>query len=283
MLILSTIQQIRDFRQQYDTGIVGLVTTMGYLHEGHISLIKEAKKTCDIVIVSIFVNPLQFGANEDLSRYPRNMEGDAALCKEAGADAIFAPSVEEIYGASYPPQTKVTIANLDKYLCGAKRVGHFDGVCTIVSKLFNIVLPHKSFWGRKDIQQLRIIDTMVKDLNFPVEVIACDTKRAKDGLALSSRNSYLSATEREEALIVPQLLQFVVDQINNGQKNVNVLIQSGIDYLQQHPKVKLDYLEIVDYTCLQPVDKIQGEVVIATAIFVGKTRLIDNIIYHSSK
>ncbi len=264
--------------------LIGLVPTMGYLHSGHQALMKTAKQQCDIVVVSIFVNPLQFGANEDLDKYPRNLEGDMQICEEAAVNVIFAPTASEMYPKG-KPSTYVNTRDLDRYLCGASRPGHFEGVCTVVSKLFNIVQPDKAFFGRKDIQQLRIIETMTAELNFPVEIIGCDTERAADGLALSSRNSYLSSEERNLALIVPQVLAHIVAKINQGIDNTFELISEGeacIESFQtQYPQaaIRLDYLQIVDYERLQLLEKIQGSVIIAVAIFIGKTRLIDNFIH----
>lgn len=278
MQIIHTIDAMRKFTQAHKDKTRGFVPTMGYLHEGHISLVKEARKHTDIVILSIFVNPLQFGANEDLSTYPKNFAGDIALCEAAGVDAIFAPNSNEIYPLRYPPLTTINVAEMDRNLCGAKRIGHFDGVCTVVGKLFNIVQPEKAFFGRKDIQQLRIIETMVQELNFPVKVIGCDTVRADDGLALSSRNSYLSETERNEAKIVPGLLKHITELIKNGERQVSKLMDAVAVYIGTSAVARLDYLQIVDYDTLQLVENINGKVIIATAIFIGKTRLIDNII-----
>lgn len=279
MQIFTTINELQNWRKSLDhTTVVGFVPTMGYLHDGHISLINQAKKSTSTVVVSIFVNPLQFGANEDLSAYPRDFQRDSELCLNAGVDAIFAPTAKEIYSNGYPPKCTINVAELGKNLCGAKRIGHFDGVCTVVAKIFNLVFPHKAFFGRKDIQQLRIIETMTAELNFPIEIIGCDIVRSKEGLALSSRNSYLSPVEKADALIVPKLLDYISNLIINNQFNPENLTNYAIEFLRHLPNVKLDYLEVVDYKNLQPIKNITGKIVIATAVFIGKTRLIDNII-----
>lgn len=278
MIIIKTISNMREFIKMHTNKIVGFVPTMGYLHLGHISLMKTAKQSSDIVIVSIFVNPLQFGANEDLDKYPSNIISDIDYCTKVGVDVLFLPDTNEIYKNGYPPNSSVSINNLDQHLCGAKRIGHFNGVCTIVSKLFNIITPNKAFFGRKDIQQLRIIEQMVNDLNFAVEIVGCDTVRAPDGLALSSRNSYLSTVEREEALVVSNVLEKIFNLIKDGQDEIKILLNTAHDFLKQYPNVRLDYLQIVDYNNLQPLNFIKGKIIIATAIFIGKTRLIDNII-----
>ena len=283
MQIIQHVPNLRNlvakYKQQNKT--IALVPTMGYLHKGHQSLMFKAKQECDIVITSIFVNPLQFGANEDLDKYPRNLDGDIALCKESNIDVLFTPHCSEIYpdGQSL---SYVNISKLDNNLCGASRPGHFKGVCTVISKLFNLTSPDKAYFGRKDIQQLRIIETMVNDLNFPLEIIGCDTIRCDDGLALSSRNSYLSTIEREAAIIVPQLLNYIVSLIKTGQVDVSKLIQSGINFLSECKIARLDYLQIVDYSNLELLDTVKDKVIIASAIYIGKTRLIDNIIYSVS-
>lgn len=280
MLVIQDIRSLRGFVQtQKNNGkTIGFVPTMGYLHVGHQQLMQLAKQHCDIVIVSIFINPLQFGPTEDLNNYPRNLDADIQLCESVGVSLIFTPQVNEIY-PNGTPHVSVMINKLGDNLCGASRPGHFTGVCTVVTKLFNLVTPDLAFFGCKDIQQFRIIETMVEDLNFPIKIISCDTVRASDGLALSSRNSYLSATERIAALVVPNLLHYIVAQIEDGNYDVNSLIKSGKEFIKKCAMARLDYLQIVDYTHLQLLNKVQGTIVIATAIFIGKTRLIDNIIY----
>lgn len=280
---MQIIQDISSLRKlvaisKQQNKIIGLVPTMGYLHRGHQALMLKAKQECDIVITSIFVNPLQFGVNEDLDKYPRNLDGDITLCKESSVDVLFTPTCNEIYPHGQP-LTYVNTTKLDNNLCGASRPLHFKGVCTIVSKLFNLTLPDKAYFGCKDIQQLRIIEAMVEDLNFPIEIIACDTVRNDDGLALSSRNSYLSPIERETAIIVPQLLNHIVYLIQAGQLDVKSLIQSGLSFLSECKIAKLDYLQIVDYSNLELIDQVKNKIIIACAVYIGKTRLIDNIIY----
>ncbi len=280
MVLINEIAALREFinTQKYDEKSIGFVPTMGYLHDGHLMLMQEARKQCDIVVVSIFVNPLQFGINEDLSNYPRDLDRDHILCSTVPVDVIFAPSVSEIYPNGTIP-IKVIVSELSNHLCGKSRIGHFDGVCTVLTKLFNIVSPHKVFLGRKDIQQLRIVETLVHDLNIPIEVIGCDTVRNENGLALSSRNAYLSSAEYEEAIIVPNLLKYIVENIQAGEFDVAKLLEKGLLFLNACKIAKLDYLQIVDYTKLQPLSIVKGKIIIATAIFIGKTRLIDNIIY----
>ncbi len=279
MLIINSTKALQKWRLEQDNKTIGFVPTMGYLHDGHMSLIKTAKLQTDLVVVSIFVNPLQFGANEDLDNYPQNLENDISICKSHGVDLIFTPNANEIYSNGYPPKTTVHVELLGDHLCGAKRTGHFDGVCTVVTKLFNLVRPNMAFFGQKDIQQLRIIETIVKELNMPIDIIPCKTQRTHDGLALSSRNSYLSVAEERSALIVPNVLNHLVSLIKKGETDINTLITDGISLIRKTPNAKADYLEIVDYDTLQPVHTINGKIIIATAIFIGSTRLIDNIIW----
>ncbi len=279
MQVIDKVYDMRRFIKRNSKATISLVPTMGCLHDGHISLIQQARQMSDIVVTSIFVNPLQFGPNEDFNRYPRTLLQDQNLCQAAGTDIVFVPTVDEMY--SPINQTTISVANLSKYLCGSKRIGHFDGVCTVVNKLFNIVSPQLAFFGKKDIQQLRIIETMVANLNLPVTIIGCETKRAVDGLALSSRNTYLSTEERAVAVVVPKLLEYLVDLIKTGIFNTQTLIKHGIDFVSKYSQAKIDYLEIVDYSNLQPIPTVNGSIIIATAIFVGNTRLIDNIIYDS--
>lgn len=282
MKIIQTIaeirQEIKRFRKMDKS--IGFVPTMGYLHAGHQELMKRAKKECDITIVSIFVNPLQFGPNEDFAKYPRNFEHDTQICKETGVDILFMPEANELIGdmLSY-----IEVNELDRHLCGKSRPGHFRGVCTIVAKLFNIITPDKAFLGQKDIQQLQIIRKMVTDLSFDIEIIGVETVRTDDGLALSSRNSYLSVEERNQALIVPATLKEAYAGIKNNLPRTEI-----IDHLTQKVQsidgCNIDYLEIVEATKLQTTDNYQQDLIIATAIFVGKTRLIDNLLvkYHAN-
>ena len=255
---------------------LGLVPTMGALHEGHLSLVRAAKAQCDLVVVSIFVNPLQFGPNEDLAKYPRNFDRDRDLLAKEGADFIFAPSVEEMY----PPGavTYVTVEGLSDKLCGGSRPGHFRGVTTVVSELFNIVEPGRAFFGQKDAAQSIIIRRMVRDLNIPVRVVVCPIVREPDGLAMSSRNAYLDAGQRKSALVLYRSLTAVQERFDQGERKAHVLIDAGKQTLAHEPLVRLDYFEIVDPETLDPVDDLSRGGLVAVAAFLGNVRLIDNIV-----
>ena len=255
---------------------LGLVPTMGALHEGHLSLVRAAKAQCDLVVVSIFVNPLQFGPNEDLAKYPRNFDRDRDLLAKEGADFIFAPSVEEMY----PPGavTYVTVEGLSDKLCGGSRPGHFRGVTTVVSELFNIVEPGRAFFGQKDAAQSIIIRRMVRDLNIPVRVVVCPIVREPDGLAMSSRNAYLDAGQRKSALVLYRSLTAVQERFDQGERKAHVLVDAGKQTLAHEPLVRLDYFEIVDPETLDPVDDLSRGGLVAVAAFLGNVRLIDNIV-----
>lgn len=256
---------------------VALVPTMGFLHAGHESLIKAAAEENDKVVVSIFVNPIQFGPNEDYSTYPRDMEKDINTCREAGADCIFAPEPKEMYGeGSY---TFVNVENLTEGLCGARRPGHFRGVCTVVSKLFNIVTPDRAYFGQKDAQQLAVIKKMVKDLNFDIEIVGCPIIREADGLAMSSRNTYLSQDERKAALVLSRSLNLAMTALSNGERNVASVKQIISAEIKKEPLSRIDYIEIVDSENLQPVETVNRSVLTAIAVYIGKTRLIDNFTF----
>ena len=278
MTLVKTIKDVKSQVKEWkNQGLsIGFVPTMGFLHEGHGSLIEKAKNENDKVIVSIFVNPTQFGQNEDLDNYPRNLEGDKTLVTSKGGDLIFAPEVNEMY-----PEEIYTFVNtsvLDNNLCGLKRPGHFRGVCTVVSKLFNIVNPHRAYFGKKDYQQLAIIKKMVKDLNFDVEIIGCDIIRSEKGLALSSRNSYLSDLEKEESLILSKTLKLMADKIANGEKNSKVLIDFAIENIHSVPSTKVDYIKIVNNETMEDLEIINRNALIALAVFINdKVRLIDNL------
>jgi len=258
---------------------LGFVPTMGALHEGHLSLIRKAKQESDVVAASIFVNPLQFGPNEDLAKYPRTFERDCELLKKEGVAFLFAPSAEEMY----PEQstTYVTVEGLRDKLCGRSRPGHFRGVSTVVAKLFNIVEPDLAFFGQKDAAQLAIIRRMVRDLNIPVEIIAGAIVREPDGLAMSSRNAYLDAEQRKAALVLYRSLTHIKQKFDQGERNVTELIAAGKKIFAEEPTVRLDYLEIVTPETLDPVEEIRGRVLVAVAGFLGTTRLIDNILLNS--
>ncbi len=255
---------------------VGLVPTMGFLHEGHRSLMRAARESCDFVVVTIFVNPLQFGAGEDLDRYPRDLSGDLAQCAQEQVDAVFTPSVAEMY-PSGPPVTGVHVGGLTSDLCGASRPTHFDGVATVVTKLFAIVGPCAAFFGRKDAQQLAVISRLAEDLNLPVEVIGCPIVREADGLALSSRNAYLSSAERRAALVLSRALDAAARAAVAGERDAASLADLVRGLVAAEPAVALEYVEVRTAHELAPVATLDGEVLVALAARVGKTRLIDNV------
>jgi len=255
---------------------VGLVPTMGALHEGHLSLVRAAKAHSDFVVVSIFVNPLQFGPKEDLSKYPRTFEHDRALLEKEGVDLIFAPSEVEMY-----PGGAVTFVNVDVLsdrLDGQSRPGHFRGVTTVVSKLFRIVEPDKAFFGQKDAAQIAIIKRMVRDLDIPVEIVVCPIVREREGLAMSSRNTYLSPEQRKQALVLSRALKHVQQLFNQGERRAEQLVRAGKHVFAEEPAVRLDYFSIVDPDSLEPVEQAVAGTLVAVAAFVGTTRLIDNVI-----
>jgi pantoate--beta-alanine ligase len=254
--------------------IVGLVPTMGALHQGHLSLIRRARAECGFVVVWIFVNPTQFGPQEDLERYPRDLERDRMLAAEAGADVIFNPSVAEIYPQGF--STWVEVEGLGDGLCGASRPGHFRGVCTVVAKFFNICEPDKAYFGRKDAQQLAIIRRMVRDLNLRPEIVGCETVREADGLAMSSRNAYLSPDERRQAVVLNQALRTAERLVREGERDAAAIEASIRAVLGSAPLADVDYVAIVDAEDLQPVSTIAGDCLIALAVRFGATRLIDN-------
>lgn len=264
--------QVKEWKKQ---GLsVALVPTMGYLHEGHKSLMERARKENDKVVVSIFVNPMQFGPNEDLESYPRDLDRDSKICEAAGVDLIFHPEVEEMYGPDF--HAYVDMHTLPEKLCGASRPVHFRGVQTVVSKLFHIIPADRAYFGQKDAQQLAIIRRMVMDLNFDIEIIGCPIIREEDGLAKSSRNTYLSEEERKQAAILNQSLEAAMDAINAGEKDAAKVKQIIIDKLHTCPLAKIDYVEVVSFDTIQPIEKVEGAVLIAIAVYIGTTRLIDN-------
>jgi pantoate--beta-alanine ligase len=255
---------------------LGLVPTMGALHEGHLSLVRAAKAECKVVVVSIFVNPTQFGPSEDFSKYPRTFERDREQLEKEGVDLLFAPSVAEMY----PPGavTYVTVAGLSDKLCGKSRPGHFRGVTTVVSKLFHIVEPDVAFFGQKDAAQVAIIRRMVRDLDFPVQIISCPIVREPDGLAMGSRNAYLDAEQRRSALVLHRSLMQMQSLFERGERKATTLIEAGKQVFAGQASVRLDYLEIVDPETLDPVDEVNAPALIAVAAFIGETRLIDNTV-----
>ncbi len=275
-MILKKINEIREAVKVIKAkgGNVGFVPTMGYLHQGHLSLIKKAKEENDFVIVSIFVNPIQFGPNEDLEKYPRDIERDTKLAVEAGCDLIFNPEVSEMFPK--PLKTGVQVDGLTERLCGKKRPGHFKGVTTIVSKLFNIVAPDRAYFGQKDAQQVAVIKRMVEDLNFDLEIKVCPIIREEDGLAMSSRNVYLNPEERKEALALSKSLQLAEKLISQGEKKVGKVISKMKEFIESHPLCEVDYIEILDFENLEEIEKIEGTILIGIAVKLGQTRLIDN-------
>lgn len=274
MRVCSSIAELRAVLR--DPGRVGFVPTMGALHDGHLSLVRAAKAESDLVVVSIFVNPMQFGPTEDFSKYPRSFERDRDLLEKEQVDLLFAPSVREIYpdGAS----TFVTVDGLSERLCGRSRPGHFRGVTTVVAKLFNIVEPDLAFFGQKDAAQVAIIKRMVTDLNLAVRIVVCPIVREPDGLAMSSRNAYLKPEERRRALVLSRALQKVEHSFHQGEHHAPALIAIGKDVFAEEPLVRVDYFEIVNPDTLESVPEVEAPSLAAVAAFVGTTRLIDNIV-----
>lgn len=281
MNIVKTISEVRnEVKNWKKQGLsVGLVPTMGYLHEGHKSLIERACKENDKVVVSVFVNPTQFGPGEDLATYPRDIQRDAALCEDAGAALIFNPEPEEMYFDDF--HTYVTMESLSEELCGKTRPIHFRGVCTVVSKLFHIVTPDRAYFGQKDAQQLAIIKRMVRDLNFDIEIVGCPIVREADGLAKSSRNTYLNPEERKAALVLSKAVGLGQELIQKGERNADVIVEKMKQLIEEEPLAKIDYVQAVDAISIQPVAEIKGTVLVAMAVYIGKTRLIDNFIYEA--
>ena len=276
MKVVHTIKEVREQVKQWKKeGLtVGFVPTMGYLHEGHASLMEKAVAENHKVVASIFVNPTQFGPNEDLEAYPRDLARDSVLCEKAGVSLIFNPEPCEMYFSDRSTSVKTT--RLTERLCGEKRPGHFDGVCLVVSKLFNIVSPHRAYFGEKDAQQLAVIKRMVRDLNFDIEIIGCPIIREEDGLAKSSRNTYLSTSERQSALILSKSLKNAQEALKNGETDCNKLKAIIVDTLNKETVAKIDYVEIVDALSLTSVEKVEASILVAIAVYIGKTRLIDN-------
>ena len=260
-------------RRQFKT--IVFIPTMGFLHEGHLSLIQEGRKYGDDMVVSIFVNPTQFGPGEDLTSYPRNLERDLALLQKQGVNSVFVPDAAEIYGNRF--QTYVTLEKLPNYLCGASRPTHFRGVATVVTKLFNIVKPHVAVFGQKDYQQLIIIRQMVRDLDFGIHIIGAPTVREPDGLAMSSRNNYLTARQRISALCLYKSLQKATELINSGIRDAATIIDAAAELIQSYPETKIDYIAICDPETLVDIKAIDRPVVMALAVKIGKARLIDNM------
>jgi pantoate--beta-alanine ligase len=275
MIIATTLEELRTSRNLLDAP-VGFVPTMGYLHEGHLSLVRRAREECASVAASIFVNPTQFGANEDLSKYPRDLKHDLTLLEEAGADLVWTPTPEIMYPPGF--QTWVTVEGLTQPLEGAVRPGHFRGVTTVVAKLFNAVQPQKAYFGQKDAQQAAVITRMARDLDFPIEVIICPTVRETDGLAMSSRNSYLSPEERQAATVLYRALSAAHAAHRRGERKAEALRRIVREMVATEPLAQLQYVSCADFDSLQELEKITGKVLLSMAVFMGKTRLIDNFI-----
>ena len=278
MNICKTIDEMRAASRaaRHKGKRLGFVPTMGAFHEGHLSLVRAAKAKCDVVAVSIFVNPLQFGPTEDLAKYPRTFDHDRDLLEKEAIDILFAPTPDEMYPAG--AVTYVTVEGLSEKLCGRSRPGHFRGVTTVVAKLFHIVEPDLAFFGQKDAAQATIIRRMVQDLNLPVEIVVCPIVREPDGLAMSSRNTYLSPEERKSARVLNRSLTEVKNRFEEGERNAANLIGAGKQMLAQEPGVRLDYFEIVDPATLDPMQQLAATALVAIAAFLGNTRLIDNIL-----
>lgn len=279
MMIAKTIEEVRaQVRAWKQEGLtVGLVPTMGYLHEGHASLVDKAVSQCDRVVASDFVNPTQFGPNEDLEAYPRDFDRDCALLEEHGCHMVFYPEVSEMYAPDAATYVEI-LSDMPKQLCGQTRPIHFRGVCTVVSKLFNIVTPDKAFFGQKDAQQLAIIRRMVRDLSYGIEIVGCPIVREADGLAKSSRNTYLNPQERQAALVLSQAVRLGQTMVEEGETDARRIVDAMTAHIQAEPLARIDYVSAVDGVTMLPVETIQGSVLVAMAVYIGKTRLIDNFI-----
>ena len=277
MKVTKTVEETRKLVKAWkqEGKSIGLVPTMGFLHEGHASLIRRCREENDIVVVSDFVNPTQFGPNEDLEAYPRDFKRDSELCESLGADLIFNPEPEEMY---HDPHAFVSIDLLSETLCGKTRPIHFKGVCTVVSKLFHIVTPDKAYFGQKDAQQLAIIRKMVQDLNFDIQIVGCPIVREEDGLAKSSRNTYLNSEERKAALCLSKAIRRGMDVIH-PQANASEVLGEMRAIIEAEPLARIDYVSMVDALTMQPVEKVEKDVLVAMAVYIGKTRLIDNFSY----
>lgn len=273
MNVVHTVADARVFAEaaRREGKTVGLVPTMGCFHEGHLSLMRRARDDNDLVVVSLFVNPTQFGPSEDLRDYPRDLDRDARVAEEVGVDLIFNPSVEEMYPDGY--QTHVIVEKMTRGLCGDSRPGHFQGVATVCLKLFNIVQPDRAYFGRKDYQQLKVVQRMVKDLNVPMEIVGMPTVREPDGLAMSSRNTYLSPDERKAALVLSKSLAYAQELLDSGTGDLRARVE---EFIKGEPLARVEYVEVVDPETLDPVTEIAREAVVALAVRIGKTRLIDN-------
>jgi len=277
LFVAETIEGAKDYLlRRIKNNSIGLVPTMGFLHKGHLSLVRKCRKENDTAAVSIFVNPIQFGPNEDFATYPRNMERDLSLLEEEGADLVFAPSPEEMYPENL--SVYVNESDLSNGLCGASRPGHFRGVCTVITKLFNIIRPDRAYFGQKDYQQVQVIRRMVRDLNFPVDIVPCPIVRDEDGLATSSRNVYLSPEERSAALMLNKSLSMAEKMVRDGERSPLEVIRAVSERIDSEPLLTIDYVALKDADSLADVASIDGRAVLALAVRVGKTRLIDNTV-----
>jgi pantoate--beta-alanine ligase len=280
MKVITTIKEIKEeiITQKGLGKSIGFVPTMGFLHEGHLTLIKKARQENDIVVISVFVNPLQFGPTEDYAEYPRDFERDAALAESEQVDYLFYPSVEEMYPNDLT--VRVTVQERTDVLCGKSRPGHFDGVATVITKLFNMVMPDRAYFGKKDAQQVAVIDGLISDFNFPVELIAVDIVREQDGLAKSSRNVNLLPEERIQAAVLYKSLVAAKEAINQGEQNPSRLNELISGMITSESNGQIDYVEIFSYPRLKPLEKIEGSIIIAVAVKFTRVRLIDNFIIH---
>ncbi|MEK4950628.1 pantoate--beta-alanine ligase [Bacillus sp. FSL W8-1127] len=283
MKVFTKIKDIQEFlsEQKRNGKTIGFVPTMGYLHEGHLSLVKKATAENDLTVMSIFVNPIQFGPNEDFERYPRDFDRDRKLAEDNGVDVLFHPSVEEMY-----PEESIVQMNVKKrkdVLCGRTRKGHFDGVVTVLTKLFHITMPDRAYFGLKDAQQFAIVQGFVADLNFPIDIIGVETVREEDGLAKSSRNTYLSAQERNEAPEIYQALLKGKKAVENGVDDPAEIVRLVSDHIRQNTGGEIDYVEVLSFPELDPLERIKGKVIIATAVQFASARLIDNVILDLSR
>jgi len=281
LLSLSLLRTARDMREASEAirrqGLrLGLVPTMGALHEGHLALVAQARADCDVVVASVYVNPLQFGPREDFAAYPRDLERDARLLGGAGTAILFAPAEGEVHVPDH--RTAIEVTGMQDVLCGRSRPGHFRGVCTVVAKLFQIVAPHAAYFGEKDAQQLRIIRRMTRDLHFDTTIVGCPTVRAEDGLALSSRNAYLSPEERRAAPVLSRALLAAAARVRAGERDVTRLVEGARSMIAAEPLARVDYVEAVDDETLGPVEILDRPVLLAVAVFFGRARLIDNIV-----
>ena len=279
MRIIRDVREMQRFsdEQRLQGKRIALVPTMGFLHEGHLSLMREGRKRADVLVTSIFVNPTQFGANEDLDAYPRDFERDERLMKGVGVDVVFYPTVQGMYPRGY--QTYVKVEELTENLCGRSRPVHFRGVATVVTKLFNLVRPHVALFGQKDYQQLVVVRRLAEDLGFEIEVVGCETVREPDGLAMSSRNAYLSPEEREEAVAIRRALDAAIRLYEEGERDTGPMRETVRRVLSGQPHTRIDYIHVCDTRTLRDVERIEKEAVLAVAAYVGETRLIDNCVF----